>query len=78
MVMMEYRGYFGRAELDDPTITFHGGVVNLREVITFEGETVSELRQSFAESVEDYLAFCAERGESPGKPYPVSHSNAVS
>ena len=27
------------------------------------------LKQAFEESVEDYLAFCAERGELPEKPY---------
>lgn len=48
---------------------FHGEVINLRDVITFEGETVAELRTAFQDSVDDYLAFCAERGESPEKPY---------
>jgi len=41
----------------------------LRDVITFEGETVDELRNAFLDSVEDYLAFCTERGEEPEKPY---------
>jgi predicted HicB family RNase H-like nuclease len=27
------------------------------------------LKQAFADSVEDYLAFCKERGEEPEKPY---------
>ena len=48
---------------------FHGEVINLRDVITFQGQTVNELRRAFQESVEDYLAFCAERGEQPEKPY---------
>jgi predicted HicB family RNase H-like nuclease len=30
---------------------------------------VAELKQAFQDSVEDYLAFCAERGEAPEKPY---------
>lgn len=67
--MMEYKGYFGKVEFDYDADTFHGEVINLRDVITFEGETVSELRQAFADSVEDYLAFCEERGEAPEKPY---------
>jgi predicted HicB family RNase H-like nuclease len=43
--------------------------VNLRDVITFAGESVAELRQAFQESIDDYLAFCAERNEPPEKPY---------
>jgi uncharacterized protein (DUF433 family) len=43
--------------------------VNLRDAITFAGESVPELRRAFQESVDDYLAFCAARNESPEKPY---------
>ncbi len=63
--MMEYKGCLGRVEYDDEAGSFHGEVVNLRDVITFQGETVQELRTAFQESVDDYLAFCAERSEAP-------------
>ena len=66
---MEYKGYFGKVEFDDEANIFHGEIINLRDVITFEGETVEELRKAFHDSVEDYLEFCAERGEDPEKPY---------
>ena len=66
---MEYKGYFAKVEFDDEANLFHGEVINLRDVITFEGETVDELRKAFNDSVEDYMAFCAERGEDPEKPY---------
>jgi predicted HicB family RNase H-like nuclease len=67
--MMEYKGYVGRVEFDDEAGIFHGEVVNTRDVITFQGDTVDQLRQAFRESVEDYLAFCKTRGEAPEKPY---------
>jgi predicted HicB family RNase H-like nuclease len=66
---MEYKGYFAKVEFDDEANIFHGEVINLRDVITFEGETVDELRTSFVDSIEDYLAFCKERGEEPDKTY---------
>jgi predicted HicB family RNase H-like nuclease/uncharacterized protein (DUF433 family) len=66
--MMEYKGYIAKVEYDEAGI-FHGEVVNLRDVITFAGESVAELRRAFQESVDDYLAFCAARNEPPGKPY---------
>jgi predicted HicB family RNase H-like nuclease len=66
---MEYKGYFGKVEFDDEANVFHGEVINLRDVITFEGKTVEELRQAFHDSVDDYLEFCAARGEDPEKPY---------
>lgn len=62
---MEYIGYFAKVSFDEEANIFHGEVINLRDVITFEGETVNELKQSFQDSVDDYLEFCAARGEEP-------------
>jgi predicted HicB family RNase H-like nuclease len=67
--MMEYKGYLGKVEFDDESNIFHGEVINLRDVVTFQGETVGKLRKAFHESVDDYLEFCAARGEEPEKPY---------
>lgn len=67
--MMEYKGYVAKVEFDDEAEVFYGEVINLRDVITFAGESVADLKQAFEDSVEDYLDFCAERGESPEKPY---------
>ena len=66
---MEYKGYSAKIEFDEDANIFHGEVINLRDVITFEGETVDGLRQAFQESVDDYVEFCTERGEDPEKPY---------
>jgi predicted HicB family RNase H-like nuclease len=67
--MMEYKGYLGKIEFDDEADIFHGEVVNIRDVITFQGHSVSELRHAFEDSIEDYLEFCMERGEEPEKPF---------
>ena len=66
--MMEYKGYLGRVEFDDDTQTFHGEVINTRDVITFQGQSDVDLMQALRDSVEDYLEFCAERGEVPDTP----------
>ena len=44
-------------------------VAGLRRVITFEGATFAKVEQAFRASVDDYIAFCAQRGESPDRPY---------
>ena len=67
--MMEYKGYVGHVEFDDTAETFHGEVANLRDVVTFEGRSVDELRRAFHDSIDDYLAWCAERGKEPDKPF---------
>jgi len=67
--MMEYKGYIGKVDFDDEAAVFHGEVVNTRDVITFQGQSVAELKKAFHDSVNDYLAFCAKRGEEPDKPF---------
>jgi len=67
--MMEYKGYIGKIEVDEEAGILHGEVVNIRDVVTFEGQTVEELQQAFRDSIEDYLEFCAQRGEDPEKPF---------
>ena len=67
--MMEYKSYIGKVEFDDEANIFHGEVINLRDVITFEADSVSELWKAFRDSVDDYLEFCGTRGEEPEKPF---------
>ena len=69
MTMMTYKGYEAAVEYDEDAELFHGEVINLRDVITFQGKSVAELKKAFAGSVEDYLAFCKARGEDPEKPF---------
>lgn len=66
---MKYKGYEAIVEFDDEAEIFHGEVINVRDVITFQGDNVGELKQAFHDSVDDYLAFCFERGEEPEKPF---------
>lgn len=67
--MMTHKGYTGAVRFDDEAGIFHGEISGLRDVVTFQGKTVDELRDAFRESVDDYLEFCESRGEAPDKPY---------
>jgi predicted HicB family RNase H-like nuclease len=68
-VRMSYKGYIGRVEFDEDENTLHGRIENIRDVVTFVGRTVAEVRKALRDSVEGYLAFCKERGRAPNKPY---------
>ena len=67
--MPTYKGYTGHVEYDDEAGIFHGEVLDLRDVITFQGKSVEEIEQAFRDSVDDYLEFCEQRGEKPTKPF---------
>ena len=69
MSILTYKGYQGRFDYDAEADIFHGEVLHLTDVITFQGRSIDELKQALADSVEDYLEFCASKDRTPEKPY---------
>lgn len=67
--MMKYKRYFGQVTYDNEAKLFHGEVIGLRDVITFQGTTVNEIEKAFRDSVDDYIVWCKKRGEKPEKAY---------
>lgn len=67
--MLKYKGYTGFVVYDDEARIFHGEVVGLRAVITFQGTTVDEIEIAFKDSIDDYLDWCKERKVEPEKAY---------
>ena len=70
MDYLEYKGYKGSVEYSKEDNCLFGKVQGLsKELITYEGQTLEELRKDFEEGVDSYLAFCKEEGVVPAKPY---------
>ncbi len=67
--MMQYKGFVGHAEYDDDAEIFHGEVINVNHVITFQGKTVAQLKKAFTESVDVYLDYCKKENIEPARPY---------
>lgn len=66
---MKYKGYEAVVRYSDEDETFVGEVINTRDYLIFDGETVEEVTQSFYAVVDDYLEDCAREGRTPGKPF---------
>jgi len=66
---MTYRGYSGQIDYDNKAGLFGGSVVNANVLISFEGRNVAELRRSFRNVVDLYLAECKTARKAPEKPY---------
>ena len=66
---MKYKNYEAAVKFDEKTESFYGEVINTRDVITFQGRSVAELKRAFKDSIEDYLEFCRQRNEEPDKPF---------
>jgi predicted HicB family RNase H-like nuclease len=69
MTTMTHDSYVATIELDEDAGLFHGEVINTKDVLTFQGQTLDELKAAFADTVADYLEWCRERGKEPQRPY---------
>lgn len=69
MTTLTHKGYIATLEIDAEAGLFHGEVINTRDVLTFQGRTLDELRTAFAATIADYEEWRRERGKELEKPY---------
>jgi predicted HicB family RNase H-like nuclease len=67
--VLRHKNYVGRFSYDPEADLFHGEVIGTRDVITFQGRSIDELKQALRDSIEDYLEFCAAEGRAPDRSY---------
>jgi predicted HicB family RNase H-like nuclease len=72
--MKPYKGYSATVSFDEDALLFHGEILGIRDVITFQAHTAAELPRAFHESVDDYLEWCAKDGIAAEKPFSGSLS----
>lgn len=66
---LRYKGYEGSIDVSAEDDVLHGQVLFINDVVSYEGETIPELRQSFESAVDDYLELCEKTGTEADKPF---------
>ena len=69
MNILEYKGYNGSVEYSAEDGILFGKVLGINGLVSYEGESVSELKADFEGAVDDYIAACEEKGIEPRKTY---------
>ena len=71
MNTLSYKGYIGSIEVSEADNCLYGRVLDLPKdtMISYEGETVKELKEDFQGAIDDYLILCEEEGIEPHKSY---------
>lgn len=66
--IMKYKGYWAEIRYSDEDECFWGKIEGLKNTsITFEGQTVKELKRDFKEAIDFYLDNCKFANEVPEK-----------
>lgn len=66
---LTYKGFSARIEFDARDNLFFGRLLGIEDIVSFHGESVSELKEAFEEAVTDYLEACQQIGKKPQKPF---------
>lgn len=66
---LTYEGFTGSIEISVEDGCLHGRIQFIDDLITYEGNTISEIKSAFNGAVARYLEHCKKIGKSPNRPY---------
>lgn len=66
---LDYKGFRSKIEYSSDDNLFVGRLIGIRDIVTFHGETVSELRREMHETVDFYIDVCERSGKKLKKQY---------
>ena len=70
MGTLKHKGYSGTVEYSEEDNCLFGKVIGMnKNIISYEGSTVEELKADFESGIDIYLESCKDRGVKPQKPY---------
>ena len=60
MEPLRYKGYIGSVKYDESDNTLYEEILNVKDSIVYEGETLEELQEAFETEVDRYVEFCKQ------------------
>ncbi len=72
-----YKGYTGSVEISEEDNCFHGKVLFIRSLLSYEGQTLSEIKEDFKGVIDEYLEDCKIHNWEPEKPFKGSFNVRV-
>ncbi|MEI7695845.1 MAG: type II toxin-antitoxin system HicB family antitoxin [Chlorobium sp.] len=67
--VLVYKDYIGSVHFNADDEVFFGKIEGIEDLVSFEGDSVIELKKAFEEAVDDYLEICKENGKKTDKSY---------
>lgn len=77
MDILKYKGYDGIAGLNAVRGLWHGRLLFIDDLVTFEAFVATDLQREFEAAVDDYIETCRNLGREPQKPH-VNGDRAIS
>jgi len=66
---LNYKGYKGDIKYSEEDDVFHGKVIGIKSLLSFEGDSVASLKSDFRSAVDEYIEHCSKIGKDTEKPF---------
>ncbi|MDR1119352.1 MAG: type II toxin-antitoxin system HicB family antitoxin [Dysgonamonadaceae bacterium] len=60
--VLKYKNFIATVKYSEEDAAFIGKIEGIQSVVSFEGQSVEELKSAFMEAAESYLDFCHRKG----------------
>lgn len=67
--ILRYKGFTGSVETSIEDNCLHGKVLFIDDLVTYEAQTISQLKAEFESAVDDYVATCEKLGRKANKSF---------
>lgn len=67
--VLVYKDYVGSVRYSADDEVFFGKIEGIDDLVTFEGQSVPQLKEAFHEAVHDYIEIARANGKEPEKTY---------
>ncbi len=67
--LLKYKEYLGSVDVDLASGVLYGKIQFINDIVTYEAETLPELKTEFEAAVDDYLETCEVIGKEPQRTY---------
>ncbi len=74
---MSYKNYLGTVEYSSEDDCLYGKVLGIGGLLSYEGKSVTELKQDFYQAIDEYLLLCKQKGIVPEKSFKGSFNVRV-
>ena len=67
MKLLKHKDYYGSVEFSAEDSCLFGQIQFINALVTYEGESITEIDRSFKDAVNDYIITCEQLGHEPEK-----------
>lgn len=60
---LKYKGFVGTLEYDKYDGIYYGKILNINDVVNYEGISMGQTKKAFIKAVDDYILFCKDIGK---------------